>query len=113
LRRLFRACALFWRCEMAKGSLAIQVLPMGMGSKQELYRAVDLAIEVIKGSGVRYEVGPFETTMEGDLDKLWDIAYRAHRAVKDSGIVSVMTYVKMSESDDPSSIEEKVAKHRA
>ncbi|OQB45831.1 MAG: hypothetical protein BWY00_01675 [Firmicutes bacterium ADurb.Bin153] len=98
---------------MAKGSLAIQVLPMGTGSKQELYRAVDLAIEVIKESGVMFEVGPFETTMEGEIDILWAVAFKAHRAVKDSGIGSVLTYIKMSESDEPSSMEEKVAKHRA
>lgn len=98
---------------MRRGSIAIQVLPMGVGPKEDVFRAVDKAIEVIKRSGVKYEVGPFETTMEGDIEKLWKIAYEAHRAVKDSGIKSVLTYIKMSESDEAYSIEEKVAKHRA
>lgn len=98
---------------MRKGSLAIQVLPLGISDKKEVYAAVDKAIEVIKASGARYDVGPFETTMEGDLDLLWDVAKAAHRAVKDSGVGSVITYMKVAESDDPSTIDEKVAKHRA
>ncbi len=98
---------------MRRGSVAIQVLPLGLSNKEDLFKAVDKAIDVIKRSGVKYEVGPFETTMEGDIDKLWGVAYEAHRAVKDSGIESVLTYIKVSESEEPHSIEEKVAKHRA
>lgn len=98
---------------MRKGSIAIQVLPMGVAAKADVFKAVDKAIEVIRKSGVKYEVGPFETTIEGDIDQLWQIAYAAHRAVKDSGVKSVLTYIKMSESDEAYSIEEKVAKHRA
>ena len=97
---------------MAKGSLAIQVLPMGTGSKQVVPRC-GLAIEVIKESVSCLRLGPFETAMEGEIDILWAVAFKAHRAVKSSGIGSVLTYIKMSESDEPSSMEEKVAKHRA
>lgn len=97
---------------MKKGSLAIQVLPLNAGGKHDVYRAVDRAIEVIAASGARFEVGPFETTMEGDLEMLWETAYKAHRAVKDSGIGSVITYIKLAEADDPSTIDEKVSKYR-
>lgn len=98
---------------MPKGSLAIQVLPINAGAKKDVFAAVDKAIAVIASSGVSYEVGPFETTMEGEIGMLWDLAMKAHRAVKDAGISSVITYIKLSESDDPMSIEEKVSKHRA
>ncbi len=97
---------------MRNGSLAIQVLPLNAGAKEDVYKAVDKAIEVIKSSGVKYEVGPFETTMEGELDLLWATAYKAHRAVKDAGIGSVITYIKLAESDIPSTMDEKVSKHR-
>ncbi|MDH4207985.1 MAG: thiamine-binding protein, partial [Anaerolineae bacterium] len=36
------------------------------------YPVVDKAIEVVRRSGVKYEVGPHETTMEGELDQLVD-----------------------------------------
>ena len=98
---------------MPKGSLAMQVLPINAGAKQDVFTAVDKAIAVIAASGVKYEVGPFETTMEGEIPMLWELAMEAHRAVKDSGISSVITYIKLSESDEPMSIEEKVSKHRA
>jgi uncharacterized protein YqgV (UPF0045/DUF77 family) len=95
-----------------KGSLAIQVLPLNAGAKEDVYKAVDKAIAIISASGVKFEVGPFETTMEGDLELLWEIAYKAHRAVKDSGISSVITNIKLAESDVPSTIDEKVSKYR-
>ena len=47
-------------------NVAVQVLPM----VPELYPVVDRAIQVIQASGVKYEVGPMETTMEGPLDRL-------------------------------------------
>lgn len=97
---------------MSNASLAIQVLPLDAGSKQGVIEAVDRAIAIISESGMEYEVGPFETTIEGEVGLLWDVAYKAHRAVKDSGVKSVLTYIKLSESDDPLSTEEKVAKHR-
>ncbi len=44
-------------------SIAIQVLPEAPDD-QELCRIVDEVIAYIAGSGLRYEVGPFETTIE-------------------------------------------------
>ena len=46
-------------------SVAIQVLPSAEND-QELCRIVDEVIAYIAGTGLRYEVGPFETTIEGD-----------------------------------------------
>lgn len=54
-------------------SVAIQVLPSAEND-QELCRIVDEVIAYIAGTGLRYEVGPFETTIEGeDYDQLRDI----------------------------------------
>ena len=55
-------------------SIAIQVLP-AVDNDKELVRIVDEVIDYIKSSGLRYEVGPFETTIEGeDYNQLKDIA---------------------------------------
>ena len=55
-------------------SIAIQVLP-DVPNQQELCRIVDEVIAYIASTGLRYEVGPFETTVyvkvvyrpEGDI----------------------------------------------
>ena len=46
-------------------SIAIQVLPKAENDT-ELVRIVDEVIAYIKSCGLRCEVGPFETTIEGD-----------------------------------------------
>ena len=63
------------------------------------WRAVDAAIAVIQDSGVSHEVGPMETTIEGDsLRDLLDIAARAHSAAVELAGGPVQTNVRMIES---------------
>jgi len=89
-------------------TVAVQVLPLD----PDAYRIVDRAIEVISQSGVRFEVGPMETTMEGDLDRLLDVAKAAHRACFDAGAQKVVTIIKIGDSVDGSTIADKVEKYR-
>ena len=95
-----------------KSALAIQCLPQGAGPKSEVYRAVDQAIAVIQASGLPFEVGPFETVVEGPLEDLWAVAEAAHRAVLDAGCPGVATYMKLFSAPDLGSSEEKTAKYR-
>ena len=91
-------------------NVSIQVLPRGVENTLAL---VDKAIETIQASGVKYEVGPLETTMEGDdLDQLIEIAKAAHRACFKAGATGVMTFIKISDSLQGTSIEKKVSKYR-
>src|SRR5690606_39553000 len=53
---------------MANANVSLQILPRGK-TDEEIYALVDKAIDVIRESGVRYEVGPLDTTMEGDYDE--------------------------------------------
>jgi uncharacterized protein (TIGR00106 family) len=89
-------------------TIAVQVLPLD----PDAYRIVDRAIEVISQSGVRYEVGPMETTMEGDLDRLLDVAKAAHRACFEAGAQKVVTIIKIGDSLGGSTIADKVEKYR-
>ena len=59
---------------MANINVSLQVLPSV--PEERVYPVVDKVIEMIKESGVKYEVGPMETTMEGDLDTLLEIVKR-------------------------------------
>ena len=47
-------------------NVSFQVIPKI--SEEKTYAVVDKVIEYIEASGVKYEVGPMETTMEGELD---------------------------------------------
>ncbi len=90
-------------------NVGVQVLPL----VEDVYPVVDKAIEAIQTSGVKYEVGPLETTLEGDdLDTLIDVAKSAHRACFKAGAGKVVTIIKIAESLEGTSIEEKVSKYR-
>ncbi len=89
-------------------NVSVQVLPL----HPQPYPIVDRAIAVIEASGVKYEVGPLETTMEGDLDTLLDVAKAAHRACFDGGAEKVVTLIKIADAVDGTTIEDKVSKYR-
>ncbi len=89
-------------------NVAVQVLPL----VEDVFPVVDKAIEVIARSGVKYEVGPMETVMEGPLDHLLEIAKQAHLACFEAGAEKVMTIIKIADQTCGTTIEEKVAKYR-
>ena len=73
--------------------MGIQVLPQA----EDFYSVVDRAIEEIARSGLRYEVCPMETVVEGELDELLEVAKRAHQACLAAGARSVVTHIKLAE----------------
>ena len=89
-------------------NVGVQVLPL----VEDVYPVVDRASEVIARSGVKYEVGPLETVMEGPLDRLLEVAKAAHLACLEAGADKVMTFIKIGDSQSGTTIEDKVAKYR-
>ena len=90
-------------------NVGVQVLPL----VENVYPIVDRAIEAIRASGVKYEVGPLETTLEGDnLDQLLEAAKSAHRACFGAGAGKVVTIIKVADALEGTSIEGKVGKYR-
>ena len=90
-------------------NVGVQVLPL----VEDVYPVVDKAIAAIQASGVKYEVGPLETTLEGDdLDQLLEVAKSAHRACFKAGASKVVTIIKIAEAVEGTSIEEKTSKYR-
>ncbi len=76
-------------------SIAIQVLPK-VNSDEEVCRIVDEVIAYIHSTGLRYEVGPFETTIEGDsYDQLMDIAKECQHVAVRAGAPKVSAYIKV------------------
>jgi uncharacterized protein (TIGR00106 family) len=87
----------------------VQVLPLA----DNAYFIVGKAIEVIQASGVKYEVGPLETVLEGDdLDQLLEVAKSAHRSCFEAGAGKVVTIIKIADAVQGTSIDEKVSKYR-
>lgn len=93
-------------------SISFQVLPKTKND-QETIRIVDKVIDLVKKSGVNYEVGPMETTMEGDLEKLMEIVKKAQYLCIRSGAKGLFTNVKIAYNPKGVlTIAEKTTKHR-
>ena len=93
-------------------SVAIQVLPK-VATNEETIRIVDNVIKYIKSFDVKAEVGPFETTLEGDYDTLMEIVKGCSLVCVKSGAPSAMTYVKINFAPDGVlTIDEKCTKHK-
>ena len=75
-------------------SIAIQVLPK-VETDAEVCRIVDEVIAYIQSTGLTYQVGAFETTIEGDhYDELMDIAKECLKIAVRAGAPKVSAYIK-------------------
>ena len=95
---------------MAKVNVSLQVIPNV--EEERIYPVVDKVIEFIAKSGVKYEVGPMETTMEGELDVLMEIVKRAQEICVEEGARRVCSMVKIDYKPEGVTIDEKVGKYR-
>jgi uncharacterized protein (TIGR00106 family) len=95
---------------MVSVNLSFQVIPAV--PVEEIYPVVDQAIAVVARSGVKYEVGPMETTMEGELDQLLEIVKDAQQACIEAGAARVVTIIKIDYAPGGVTMEEKIGKYR-
>jgi uncharacterized protein YqgV (UPF0045/DUF77 family) len=117
LRRIF-FCTFFVlffvhrRNVLYNASIAIQVLPQ-VATGDEVIRIVDTVIAYLKSTGLNTFVGPFETTVEGDYDQLWEIAGECQRICIREGAGSVSAYIKVvyNPQEGVWSIDKKTTKH--
>jgi uncharacterized protein (TIGR00106 family) len=73
---------------------------------------VDKVIELIRDSGVKYIVGPMETTMEGEFDTLMEIVKKAQTVCCEAGAKRVISVVKIDYRPEGVTIEEKIGKYQ-
>ncbi|MCI3927175.1 MTH1187 family thiamine-binding protein [Paenibacillus sp. TRM 82003] len=78
----------------ANALVAVQILPRTPNGESAI-PYVDRAIEVIQASGVKYFVGPLETTMEGELSELLDVVKRMNEEMIRFGAPNVISQVKI------------------
>lgn len=94
-------------------SIAIQILP-GVAQTEEVIRIVDAVIAYIDSTGLKYSVGAFETTIEGDLEELMAIALKSQQIAIEEGAPSVSMYLKSvyAPEDHVLTIDEKISKYQ-
>lgn len=95
-------------------SIAIQVLPEAKNN-EELCHIVDQVIAYIASTGLRYEVGPFETTIEGDsYDELMDIVKQCQHVAIAAGAPKVSAYIKIVYRPEGEilTIDQKISKYK-
>ena len=97
---------------MADALVSLQVIPRTPGG-EDVVPFVDRAIALIDASGVKYRVGPLETTMEGDLDQLLEIVARVSRRMTELGCPSVISQVKIYHVPDGASMGDLTEKYDA
>ncbi|MCT4620510.1 MAG: thiamine-binding protein [Marinisporobacter sp.] len=91
-------------------NVSLQVLPVV--PEERIYPVVDKVIALIDQSGVKYEVGPMETTMEGSLDTLLEIVKKAQEICVEEGASRVVSMVKIDYKPEGVTMNEKVGKYR-
>lgn len=91
-------------------NVALQVLPSS--KEKHPYTIVDKAIEIIKDSGLKYKVCPFETVMEGNYDKIMEVVRKVQLTCLEEGAESMISYVKIQvDKDKDVTIEDKIGKY--
>lgn len=92
-------------------NIALQVLPKS--KTKETYDLVDDAIKVIQESGLKYQVCPFETAIEGPYNEVMQLVEKVQEKCFNSGADELLVYVKIqNRKQGDVTIEEKMKKYR-
>lgn len=95
---------------MSVCNVSLQILPRV--PEESLYGVVDKVIAYIESTGVKYEVGPMETTMEGELSELLEIVKHAQNICVEEGASRVMSMVKIDYKPEGVTMHEKIYQYR-
>lgn len=88
--------------------MEISIVPIGTGSTS-LSRFVAEAVKAIEEEGLRYQVTPMATVVEGELERLLHAARLMHEAAIKAGAFRVITSIKIDDRRDRrSSMEDKI-----
>ncbi|PWU67577.1 MTH1187 family thiamine-binding protein [Gracilibacillus dipsosauri] len=96
---------------MANALVSIQIIPKTPNG-EDVIPFVDAAIEVIEAAGVKYQVNPLETTMEGELSALLVIIEKMNQRMLDMGCTSNISQIKIyTRADNQASMEKLTEKY--
>lgn len=96
---------------MANALVSIQIIPKTKNG-ESVIPYVDEAISIIDAAGVRYEVHPLETTMEGELSELLHIIEKMNERMIQLGSSNVISQVKILFQPDGITMDTLTEKYR-
>ena len=77
----------------------VSVVPVGTGSTS-LSRHIARAVEVARKSGLKHQLTPMGTIIEGDLDEVLEVVKRMHEATFSEEVRRVVTTIKIDDRRD-------------
>ena len=89
---------------------SIQIVPIVQD--RHPYEWVDEAINVIKRSGIKYEVGPFATVIEGTYNEVWNVIHSINEYLVERKCAEWISNIQLQiKSEGDITSEEKINKH--
>jgi uncharacterized protein (TIGR00106 family) len=87
----------------------ISVIPLGTKTPSVSRYVADALKTLEKEKDIKYELTSMGTIIEGDLEKVLDLAKKMHASVFDKEVLRVVTIIKIDDRrDKPLSIEGKI-----
>ena len=77
----------------------INIVPLGTSTPSVSQYIAD-AIEVLEECGLKYELTPMGTIIEGDLDEILSLAKKMHETPFFKGVKRVITTIKIDDRRD-------------
>ncbi|MEG9299032.1 thiamine-binding protein [Mangrovibacillus sp. Mu-81] len=96
---------------MGESLVSIQIIPKTKNG-EDVIPYVDEAISIIQDSGIKYEVHPLETTMEGNLEHLFDIIRRMNERMIEMGSKNVISQIKVLYQPDGIHMDDLTGKYK-
>ena len=90
--------------------IEVSVVPLGTKSPSVSHFVAD-ALRILKSAhGIKYELTPMGTVIEGDLDIILDLAKEMHRVTFGPEVQRVVTSIKIDDrSDKPLTMANKIS----
>ncbi|MEO0072010.1 MAG: MTH1187 family thiamine-binding protein [candidate division WOR-3 bacterium] len=86
----------------------ISVVPIGTKTSS-ISEYVKKSIQLIKKSGLKYQIGPMGTTIEGELSDIFELILQIHKAQVKMGVKRILTTIKIDDRrDKKQTMEDKV-----
>jgi len=82
--------------------VAVNMVPLGMGSSVSKYVAAAEKV-IVNRPGIKRELGPMFTSLEGDLDEIMQAIREMQEAVFETGVDRVITTIKIDDRRDKKS----------
>lgn len=97
---------------MNNALVSIQIIPKTRDG-EDVIPYVDEAISLIDQSGLRYEVHPLETTIEGSLTEIFSLIEQMNEAMIERGSSNVISQIKVLYQPSGASMDQLTEKYRS